>query len=618
MCHDFILISVFVSGFRISGMQKKIHNMVHHKVRIGGASGFWGDSMVGAVQLVDSGQIDYLVFDYLAETTMAIMVGMRAKKPELGYATDFVDVAMKSVLPKVLAQGIKVVSNAGGVNPKGCAKALRDLADSFGVKLKIAVVEGDDVSSVFASVREEGVCNMFTGAALPERVLSANAYLGGFPIAKALAMGADVVITGRGVDSAVTLGPLIHEFGWSVNDFDALASGSLAGHIIECGCQATGGLFTDWQDVPDWHNMGYPIVECSANGDFDVFKPQGTGGLISCASVAEQMLYEIGDPACYKLADVICDFSQVRIEQISTERVRVAGAKGSPPPHQYKVSATTMNGYRCSGALVIIGIDAVAKAERTAKAVIDRCHGIFSRLGLAPFSEHSISLLGAETLYGAHALTSATREVWLRINVRHTHKAALEIFAKEIAPAGTSWAQGTTGPALARPTVSPAIEQLSFLIDKDKVSARLSIDDVLVEFEQGSPKASSVAAPSPVVPTVWSHRGEEMIEVPLIKVAWARSGDKGDISNIGVIARKPEWMPLLWAALTPDAIGKYFAHLVKGKVERFYLPGIAAMNIVMHEALDGGGPSSSRMDPLGKGIGQILLSMPIKVPKEWL
>jgi Acyclic terpene utilisation family protein AtuA len=614
MCHDFILISVFVSGFRILGMQEKIR----HKVKIGGASGFWGDSMVGAVQLVDSGQIDYLVFDYLAETTMAIMVGMRAKKPELGYATDFVDVAMKSVLSKVLAQGIKVVANAGGVNPKGCAKALRDLADLQKLSLKIAVVEGDDVSALYGSVREQGTTNMFTGAALPERVLSANAYLGAFPIAKALAMGADVVITGRGVDSAVTLGPLIHEFGWSMNDFDELASGSLAGHIIECGCQATGGLFTDWREVPDWHNMGYPIVECFANGDFEVFKPEGTGGLISCASVAEQMLYEIGDPACYELADVVCDFTQVRIDQIAKERVRVSGTKGRAPSVQYKVSATTMNGYRCSGALVIIGIDAVAKAERTAKAVIDRCHGIFLPLGIAPFSEHSISLLGAETLYGAHALTSAAREVWLRINVRHTNKAALEIFAKEIAPAGTSWAPGTTGPALARPAVSPAIEQLSFLIDKDKVQARLSIDDESISFDQVAPTASANAVPSQFVPTSWSERDAEMIEVPLIKVAWARSGDKGDISNIGVIARKPEWLPLLWASLTPDTVGHYFAHLVKGNVERFYLPGIAAMNIVMHEALDGGGPSSSRMDPLGKSMGQILLSMPVKVPKEWL
>jgi hypothetical protein len=226
--------------------------------------------------------------------------------------------------------------------------------------------------------------------------------------------------------------------------------------------------------------------------------------------------------------------------------------------------------------------------------------------------------LGAETLYGAHALTSATREVWLRINVRHTNKAALEIFAKEIAPAGTSWAPGTTGPALARPAVSPAIEQLSFLIDKNKVHTRLSVDDALIEFEQVSPHASNFVAPAQVVPVARSSGDAELIEVPLIRVAWARSGDKGDISNIGVIARKPEWLPLLWATLTPEAVAQYFVHLVKGRVQRFYLPGTSAMNIVMHEALDGGGPSSSRMDPLGKSMGQILLSMPIKVPKEWL
>jgi hypothetical protein len=589
------------------------------KIRIGGASGFWGDSMVGAVQLVDSGQIDYLVFDYLAETTMAIMVGMRAKKPELGYATDFVDVAMKSVLPKVLASGVKVVANAGGVNPKGCAKALRDLAQSLGLSLKIAVVEGDDVSAMYSTLREQGTKNMFTQATLPERVLSANAYLGGFPIAKALALGADVVITGRGVDSAVTLGPLIHEFGWTANDFNQLAGGSLAGHIIECGCQATGGLFTDWQDVPDWDNIGYPIVECSADGSFEVFKPEATGGLISHATITEQMLYEIGDPARYELADVICDFTQVQIEDLSSaHRVRVSGAKGRAPSLFYKVSATSMNGYRCSGALVIIGIDAVAKAQRTAQAVIDRCNAIYQRLGIATFTEHSTSILGAESLYGAHSKTSATREVWLRINVRHTKKEALEIFSKEIAPAGTSWAPGTTGPALARPAVAPAIEQLSFLVQKSQVAPTLMIDDVAISFEHPIATSSSSTVPVISAPAVWTLDSRDTVEVPLIQLAWARSGDKGDISNIGVIARKKEWLPFLWAVLTPETIAKYFEHLVKGKVERFYLPGIASMNIVMHEALDGGGPSSSRMDPLGKGIGQILLSMPINVPKEWL
>ena len=244
-------------------------------VRIGGASGFWGDSRVAAPQLVRSGRIDYLVFDYLAETTMAILVAARAKKPELGYATDFVDVAMRPVLREIAEAGIKVVSNAGGINPHGCAQALAKLIEDAGLQLRIAVVEGDDVNAQVRELIAAGQLDMFTAQPLPERVLSANAYLGAVPIAAALAAGADIVITGRCVDSAVTLGPLMHEFGWSASDFDRLAGGSLAGHIIECGCQATGGLFTDWQSVPGWATIGYPIVECRADGSFTLTKPAG-------------------------------------------------------------------------------------------------------------------------------------------------------------------------------------------------------------------------------------------------------------------------------------------------------------------------------------------------------
>ncbi len=265
-------------------------------VRIGGASGFWGDSSVAAPQLVGSGMVDYLVFDYLAELTMAILAAARSRNPELGYATDFVEVAMKSVLADVAARGIKVVSNAGGINPQGCADALTGLARDMGIALKVAVVEGDDVSDKIPALRESDQRDMFTGAPLPERILSANAYLGALPIAQALAAGADVVITGRCVDSAVTLGPLIHEFGWSPTDYDLLAAGSLAGHVIECGAQATGGLFTDWEQIPDWANIGYPVIECHADGTFVVTKPEGTGGRVLAAAVAEQVLYEIGDP----------------------------------------------------------------------------------------------------------------------------------------------------------------------------------------------------------------------------------------------------------------------------------------------------------------------------------
>ena len=583
-------------------------------VRIGGASGFWGDSMVGAPQLVNSGQIDYLVFDYLAETTMAILAAARSKKPEMGYATDFVDIAMKSVLPEVMKRGIKVVVNAGGINPQGCADALKALATSMGVSPRIGVVLGDDISAQMPRLREQNTRDMFTSETLPEKIISANAYLGAFPVAQALATGADIVITGRGVDSATTLGILIHEFGWSTTDLDCLAGGSLAGHIIECGCQATGGLHTDWERVEDWPNIGYPIIECRSDGSFDVTKPVGTGGLIARAAVAEQLLYEIGDPGAYLLPDVTCDFRSVVIEQTSADRVRVSGAKGREPTDSYKVSATQLDGYRCAGTMVIIGIDAAAKAQQTGEAVIARTRSILKSLGMPDYTSADIALLGAETLYGPHARTSASREVMVRISVTHTMKQALEIFAREIVPSGTSWSPGTTGPSTGRPGVSPNIKPLSFLVKKDTVPVHVVVDgeQMPVSITSGT---GTQQAPAPFVPSTWEDPSGPQVEVPLVRLAWARSGDKGNISNIGIIARDPAWMPLIWARLTPEVIKAYFAHLVNGDVQRFYLPGIHAMNIMMNDALDGGGPASSRMDPLGKGMGQMLLDMPISVPE---
>ena len=238
-------------------------------VRIGGASGFWGDSRVAAPQLVASGAVDYLVFDYLAETTMAILAAARLKRPELGYATDFVDVAMRPVLGEIARRGIKVVSNAGGIHPRACVAALEALIAAEGLALKVVVVEGDDVGAQVAALAAAGMRDIDRGEPLPERVLSANAYLGATPIAAALAAGADIVVTGRVVDSALALGPLMHEFGWRASEHDLLAAGSLVGHIIECGCQATGGLFTDWEAVPDWANIGYPIAECRSDGTCD-------------------------------------------------------------------------------------------------------------------------------------------------------------------------------------------------------------------------------------------------------------------------------------------------------------------------------------------------------------
>jgi len=598
-------------------------------VRIGGASGFWGDSSVGARQLVGSGQIDYLVFDYLAELTMSILAAARLKKPELGYATDFVTVAMRSVLKDVVARGIRVVSNAGGVNPQGCAAALRALADELGVPLKIAVITGDDVMPLIPQLRaaEPPLGELQSGAPLPAKVLTANAYLGALPVKAALDAGAQVVITGRCVDSAVTLGVLMHEFGWSPQDLDALAGGSLAGHIIECGCQATGGLHTDWQDVPDWAHIGYPIVECAADGSFTVGKPAGTGGLVAPQTVGEQLLYEIGDPAAYLLPDVVCDFTQVRIEPAGEQRVHVSGSRGRPPTGSYKVCATYVDGFKTSAQLTIVGFDAVAKARRTGEAILQRVGEMLAAHGLPPFSATHIEVLGAESAYGPAAQPAVlqTREAVLRLTARHPDKAALELLAREVAPAGTSWSPGTTG-AGGRSTVSPLVRQYAFLLDKERVAPEVSLDGNPVSVPNSAPaldgKAQqaieniATASPPPAPPE--AAAGADRVTVPLIRLAWARSGDKGDISNIGVIARRPEWLPLLREQLTEARVAEWLAFQVRGRVTRHELPGIHAFNFVCEQALGGGGMASLRNDALGKGMGQILLALPVRVPAQWL
>ncbi len=590
-------------------------------VKIGGASGFWGDSSVGAPQLVASGQLDYLVFDYLAELTMSILAGAKLKKPELGYATDFVTVAMKAVLRDVVAQGIRVVSNAGGVNPQACAAALAALAAEQGASLKIAVVTGDDVMPLLPELRSANlpVYEMQSGAALPEKVLTANAYLGALPIKAALDAGAQVVITGRCVDSAVTLGVLMHEFGWGSEQFDLLAAGSLVGHIIECGCQATGGLHTDWASVPDWAHIGYPIVECSPDGSFVCTKPAGTGGLVNTAVIAEQMLYEIGDPARYILPDVVCDFTQVTMQQLGEHRVRVSGARGIAPTDTYKVCTTYMDGYKLSAQLTIVGFDAVAKALRTGEAIIERTSELIEKLSLGPYSAVNIEVLGAESCYGPHAKSQATREAILRVTATHPRKEVLDLMAREVAPAGTSWSPGTTGSGSGRATASPSIRQYSFLLHKALLMPRVTLDAEAFDVPQPSGRALSMAASGPDSSPIATHDGAtNLIEVPLIHIAYARSGDKGDTSNIGVIARRPEWLAVIRAQVTEAAVAKYLAHLVKGRVTRFDVPGINAFNFVCEQALDGGGMASRRNDPLGKGMGQILLSMPVQVNQALL
>jgi hypothetical protein len=593
-------------------------------LRIGCATGFWGDSEAGATQLVMHGGIDYLVFDFLAEITMSLLARARVKSPDTGYAHDFVR-TVASLAGELKSRGIKVVSNGGGVNPKACGEALSKQLQALGIDLKVAVVEGDDLSARGDEFRAAGVREMFSDAAMPSQFLSINAYLGAQPIAAALDAGADIVITGRVVDSAVALGPLVHEFGWSWGDWDKLATGSLAGHVIECGTQATGGLFTDWERVPGWDDMGFPIVECEPSGSsFVLTKPANTGGLVIPASVAEQVIYEIGDPAAYLLPDVTCDFRNVTLQQDGDHRVRVSGAKGTAAPSSYKVSATYGEGWRLFTTLMIGGTDAARKAQRVGEAILQRTRRMFGERGWGDYTETSLEVMGAESTYGPHARTTATREVILKIAAKHPSRDALELMAREIAPSATAMAQGITGFAAGRPSASPVVRLFSFLTDRTQVKASVSMDGLALPFEEAFKPATAIAAAASIssAPSVQAaaptSRTGELVTVPLIRVAHGRSGDKGDMANIGIIARSDALYSVLQQHLTSDTVRDYLAHVAKGKVSRYSLPGFKALNFTLENALGGGGVASLRYDPQGKALAQMLMDIPVDVPAALL
>ena len=594
--------------------------MADKTIKIGGATGFWGETDMAMAQFLCEDNLDYIVFDYLAEITMSIMARARASDPKLGYATDFVSAIVKPNLKRIASSGIKLISNAGGVNPEACGDALRAVILEAGLDLKVVVITGDDLLNDLDRLEAMNTSEMFSGDAFPpkEKIASANAYIGAFPIAAALAAGADIVVTGRCVDSAVTLGACIHEFGWEAGDLDKLAAGSAVGHLIECGPQATGGNFTDWEQVADsLHEVGYPIAEVWEDGTADIYKPANTGGLVNRGTVAEQLLYEIGDPAAYMLPDVICDFTQIQLEQVATDRVRMTHARGRGVPETYKTSMTWADGWRAGSTFWYVGRRAADKARIFADEAVTRTRRKLKAMGAADFDEVAIDIFGEENFWGNHAAVSESREVALKVACKHQDARAVGLLLREMtgcalgAPAGMAFFAG------ARAKPSPVIRLFSVLVDKSALSIKLIGSDGETDFVPPATTADVLPAEIGAIPEAVS--GENLIEVPLETLAWGRSGDKGDKANIGIIARKAEYLPWIAKVLTTDYVADRFSHFMTAPgIDRFYMPGLPALNFLLHNALGGGGIASLRNDPQAKAYAQVLLDTPIAIPQHLL
>ena len=441
------------------------------RVRIGNGCGFWGDNLDAPLQLAESGRLDYLTLEYLAELTMSILALLKQRDPNAGYAGDFLDV-LGRLVPYLKGQSdLKIVTNAGGMNPSSCAAQAKAILERNGLsERKIAVVSGDDLFPKLDELLAAGhsLTNFDTGQPLStirDRVVSANAYLGARPIVEALRQGASLVITGRVADASLTVAPAVFEHCWAWDDLDRLCGATVAGHLIECGAQATGGLWCDWEQVADLANVGYPIAEVASNGDVLISKPPGTGGVVNRETIIEQLLYEVGDPAGYLTPDLVADFTSVAVRASGQDLVSIAGARGKPATDSYKVSIAYRDGYAASGMLAIFGPNAPMKASRAGQMLLERLH----RIGLT-FAASNVETIGAgDVVPGIVTARTPPPEVMLRVSVRDASKAAVERFTKEFAPLVTSGPPGVTGYTTGRPAVRELFAYWPALIAKSAV-----------------------------------------------------------------------------------------------------------------------------------------------------
>ena len=585
-------------------------------IRIGNAGGYWGDDLSALKRQLTGGPLDYITMDFLAEITMSILQKARKANPEHGYAVDFLD-QLDECLPIIAETKTKVITNAGGINPIELGRKIVELARKKNIQIKVGVVYGDDILPDLDELAGAGekFTNMETGEQFSEvrsRITSANVYLGAEPVVTALKAGCQIIVTGRVTDTGITLAPMIHEFGWATNDWDKIAAGVVAGHIIECGTQASGGNLSDWKSVKGFDTIGYPIIEMVASGTFVVTKHIGTGGAVTEKTVKEQLVYEMGDPANYISPEGIARFDSVQLKQAGKNRVKVWGIKGKPEPSLLKVSMSHDDGWKASGEILVCGPDVQKKA-----AVISRA--FWKRLGLV-YEATRTEMIGTGSIWPKALQNSDTNEILLRFSVRDQDQRKVAEFGKLLSaiilsgPAGMAVTGG-------RPKPVPVVAYWPALIARTKIKAKvmtLSTENAEESFEIDSSKRATVATehdaePRPKRARQQIHKGTTR-KVFLRDVAYARSGDKGDTCNVGVLARSPEIYDWLLRYLSQQRVKSFFKGIVHGKVIRYELDNLHGLNFLLGEALGGGGTRSLMIDPQGKTLAQALLQMQVDVP----
>lgn len=593
-------------------------------LKIGNAGGYWGDDPKALARQVNGGRLDYITIDFLAEVTMSIMQKQRSHDPALGYARDFITM-LEPVLPKLLKDRTKIITNAGGVNPESCAAAIATMASKIGLSPKISIVYGDDILPIVADLRSKGCefTNMENGQAFADvatRLEAANVYFGAAPVVEALADDPDIIITGRVTDTGITLAAMVYEFGWDMGDWDRLAAGIVAGHIIECGSQSTGGNFTDWRQVESWDQIGYPIIEMNPDGTFVVTKHPGTGGLVSADTVREQLFYEMGNPVAYITPDVVADFATIQVKQEGLNRVRISGVRGYEPTPFYKVSMAYGDGFKCLGSIAISGPDARAKAETFAKI-------FWTRVG-SDFTETSTEYYGWNACHRSLGGNDDGSEILLRLGARSPDASKLKNFSKAIpalilgGPPGVCVLGGAPKPTevvsywpalMPKTVIRPKIAAYDGGLKNIRTVAMEKVGNFI---PREVPTQTARAASMTVHAALGTISTPDAM--PLSEICLGRSGDKGDAANIGIMARGPLAFKFLDEFLTAQRVKDLFQELCIGPVVRYKLENMLGFNFLLENALGGGGTVTLRTDAQGKTFAQALLRQKVRIPREVL